>query len=211
MMQRLAVACCLLTLALAVSAAALEVEVGGLALVGPFANTNALLEQFEAEAGEALPELSFAGGCDLRLPLLRLSDRSRAGAGVRILGAGISKRDTNVAAMSIGAYAWGDYRFGPWNARADLGLCRGSFNFAAGRYVGLSGWGFGAAGEVVYWLPIGRFFAVGAAIGVQWLPIPQMADSGGRIYRGRGTPFVDFSGISFSIRVRRGEEGGDRG
>ncbi|MCX6094879.1 MAG: hypothetical protein NTY63_08690 [Candidatus Bipolaricaulota bacterium] len=200
MVRQWGIALCLM-MAVGIPVVAFEMEGGLSAFYAPFAYANGLLAAYEEEAGATIPDLGLGIGGDFRMPIASFSDRLRGGVGGRVLGARVSERETDAAASLVGGYAWCEYRLGSWRFQTDLGVYRGTFDFAEARYAGLGGWGLGVAGRAGYRVPLGKRLSLGVAAGLEWLPVWEMTDASGQTYRGRGTPFVDFSGVSVSIEL----------
>ena len=181
------------------SATQIEWDLVGFA--SPMANVNSLIDQFELFADLQLPEMHTGVGLTITAPLLSFLERGRAGVGIRGLATRMTSRDVSVRASLIGLCGMVDYRIGDWSLGIDLGAYRGGFSFLAARYVGLFGWGGGAVARVGYDYVLTSHITIDLDIALQWLPVYEMRDSDGQRYRGRGTPFLDFSGISASIGI----------
>lgn len=176
-------------------------EVGG-GLAGFFARMdylNTLIDLFETDNDLVLPEIHTGWGLKMDIPLFSFIESGWIGLGGRGLVARATTRDISIQDSLLGLYAWGNYRIGSWRLAVDVGGYRGGFSFPAARYVELVGWGGGITGSISYTAICVWGFSLGSTLSLQWLPIYEMHDGVGQRYRGRGTPFLDFSGVSVSI------------
>ena len=182
-----------------VTSSALGVEGGLVGFYSPMDHTNTLIDLLETDADLVLPEIHTGWGLKGGVPLFSFLANARMGLGGRGLAARAATRDVSIQASLLGFYGWADYRIGNWRFAVDIGGYRGGFSFPAARYVELVGWGGGIAGSVSYMIIAAWNFSLGSTLSMQWLPINEMHDGSGQRYRERGTPFLDFSGISVSI------------
>lgn len=177
----------------------IEVNLGILGGYGVFSNVNELVAIFENDNDLVLPDLHSVWGLKCDIPVLSPAESTRMGVGIMGLGARASSRDLVIASSLLGLNSWVDYQIGQLSAGIGIGACRGTFSFPEARLVDLSGWGVGIMGHVGHrGIEFGPF-SLGATLLLQWLPIQEMSDGGGQRYRGRGTAFLDFSGIAVSI------------
>ena len=183
----------------AVTSSALEVEGGLVGFYAPMDYTNALIDLFETDSDLVLPEIHAGWGLRGDVPLFSFLGNGRIGLGGRGLTARVGTRDISIQASLLGFYGWADYCIGNWRFAVDVGGYRGGFSFPAARYVELVGWGGGIAGSIGYLAISAWNFSLGATLSMQWLPINEMHNGSGQRYRERGTPFLDFSGVSVSI------------
>lgn len=183
----------------AVTSSALEMEGGLVGFYAPMDYTNTLIDLFETDTDLVLPEIHIGWGLRGDVPLFSFLENGRLGLGGRGLAARTGARDVSVQSSLLGLYGWADYRIGNWRFAVDVGGYRGGFSFPAARYVELVGWGGGIVGNISYRAISAWNFSLGSTLSMQWLPINEMQDGSGQRYRGRGTPFLDFSGISVSI------------
>lgn len=160
---------------------------------------NDLIEDFGDDGERGLSPLRTGAGCEISGSVLPIGGIGSLGLGGRVLFARVTSGDTTVATSMLGLFARTALTLGRWIAQIDAGVYRGTYSFPAVRAVDLSGWGAGLAGTVGYALPLSERFALAFDLGLRWLPIQEMRDPAGQKYRGRGTPFMDFSGISASI------------
>lgn len=163
------------------------------------AHINSLIEEFDVDAELGLAPLRTGAGVEVSGTILPIGEIGSLGVGGRGLLAREVSRDVSINASMIALFAQGTLALGRWRASVDAGVCHGMFSFPAARVVSLSGFGVGLVGRAGYRLPVSERFALAFDLGLQWLSIPEMKDAGGQRYRGRGTPFMDFSGISASI------------
>ncbi|MCK5827881.1 hypothetical protein KAH43_05080, partial [Candidatus Bipolaricaulota bacterium] len=189
------VICCVAT----VAGLGIEVNLGVIGGYGAFGHVNELVVAFEADNNLSIPELHTEWGLRCDIPVWSPTESARVGLGIMGLGARTSSRDLVISSSLIGLNGSVDYQIGQLIAGIDLGAYRGTFSFPAGRIDDLSGWGVGIMGRVGYkGFTVGPF-SLGATLSLQWLPIQEMTDASGQRYRGRGTAFLDFSGIAVSI------------
>jgi len=183
----------------AITGLGIEVTLGILGGYGAFGNVNELVATFEEDNGLTLPDLHSVWGLKCDVPLWSPAENARVGVGLMGLSAMASSRDLVIESALFGFNGWADYQLGQFSAGIDIGACRGSLSFPEARLVGLAGWGLGMTGRVSYkGIALGPF-TIGTTLSLHWLPIQEMQDDGGQKYRGRGTAFLDFSGIAVSI------------
>lgn len=191
----------LIAIVVVLAVSAYAVDLGG-GLVGFFASMvypNSLIDTFATDNVLTIPGLHVGWGMNMNVSLFSFMENIDMGLGIRYLNARTGARDVSVGASLAGMYAWGGYRIGRWQLAIDAGGYRGSFSFAAARYQNLVGWNGGVTGSVSYFAIATGTFSLGSAVSLQWLPIGEMHDTTGQRYRGRGAPFLDFSGVSVSI------------
>jgi hypothetical protein len=199
-MRRLVVlAVCVVLGGVATSASDVTVALFGFA--SSMEHVNTLIEEYEVGVDQDLGEMHTGAGAELGMGLVSFLRTGRIGWGGRGVLARLSTRDASIRSSLIGVYVKAEQSFGRWVAGADVGAYWGAFSFPQARFVGLTGWGPGVTGSVAYRLPLLSHIAFGADVRLQWLPIVEMKDAEGQRYRGRGTPFLDFSGVSASIEL----------
>jgi len=164
-------------------------------------HVNELIRSFGQDSQVEIEELRVGIGMNAAVDILSLGDMWSFAVGGKGLFARESSRDVTVSSSLIGLFARATFSLGRLQADLDLGAHRGALSFPDARLLGLSGWGAGLALRVGYGLPITDRLGVTASLGLQWLPVMEMRDGAGQKYRGRGTPFVDFSGIAGSIAL----------
>jgi len=182
---------------LAIGAA--SVELGAFTVV--MKHVNELVESFEQDAGTDIGRLSVGMGVEADIDVLSIGPATSVAVGGRALFSRQASRDIEVEASLLGLYARGRLAWGRLAVAVDVGGHRGAFSFAEARLVGLSGWGGGVGARVEYGLPVLDRFEVRASVGLRWLPVYEMKDVAGQKYRGRGTAFMDFSGIVASMAL----------
>jgi hypothetical protein len=163
------------------------------------AHINTLIEEFDPDTELDLSPLRTGAGIEVSGTVLPIGDIGSIGVGGRGLLVREVSRDVSINASMIALFAQGKVALGRWMASVDAGACYGMFSFPTARLVSLSGFGVGLVGRAGYRLPVSERFALTFDLGLQWLSVPEMKDAVGQRYRGRGTPFMDFSGISASI------------
>jgi hypothetical protein len=198
-MKRLAVIALIIGLAAPSLAIGADVHIGLSGHSVAMGHVNELIETFEVDAGVALSPLRVAAGIEATAPVFSLGRIGTLAAGARYLMARTASRDASAAASLLGLLVRAQFGFGNWTATLDVIGSRGTFSFAEARFVGLSGLGAGLGGSISYRLGLTDRLGITAGVAAQWMAFNEMRDSGGQKYRGRGTPFVDFSGISASI------------
>lgn len=187
--------------ALALPAVATDLTIGLRGFTVSMGHINGLIEEFEQDAELDLSPLLAGAGIEADVGIFAMGDRGSIGFGGRGLLVRETFRDVTITASLVGLFARAEFAFGKWMAHVDAGGHRGTYSFPAARIPGLSGWGAGLGGGVAYRLPLTERFALALDLGLAWLPVPEMSDADGQKYRGRGTPFMDFSGISASIKL----------
>jgi hypothetical protein len=188
-----------LLLGLSAGASGFSGEIVGLSVA--MGHVNELIDGYNADADVELATLRAGVGVEVAGDLAIVGSAITLGAGGRGLLARTTKRDVSLTASLVGLFARGAYAAGPWRASADVGAYFGSLSFPSARLVGLRGLGVGLAGRIGYVLPVTSALGFDIHVGLEWLPVQEMTDSAGQKYRGRGTPFMDFSGLSASIGV----------
>jgi len=176
----------------------IELEAGTVAM----ANVNALIDDFNEADVPELAHLNVGVGLGGAIPVYRFANFGILSVGARGTIARQSARDASIVATSLGLLARFDAAFGRWTGSGEFYAGRGQLDFAAERLAGLTGWGLGLGGSISYGFPVMKRLSATAAVGFRWHPISEMSDDSGQKYRGRGTPFVDFSGLSASIGMK---------
>ena len=191
----------LIAIVIVCATGAYAVDLGG-GPVGFFASmshVNSLIDTLATDNMITLPALHVGWGMNMDVSLFSFMENMNTGLGMRYLNARTGARDVSIGASLAGLYAWTGYRMGAFHFAVDIGGYRGTFSFTAARYQNLVGWQAGATGSINYVAIATGHFSLGAAVSLQWLPIDEMHNDTGQKYRGRGAPFLDFSGISVSI------------
>jgi len=180
----------------------------GLSLSGDFQAALVSMEHINGVIGDLveatdvdLQPLSVGFGFGAAVSLLELARIGTLSVGLEGLVARQVDRDASVEASSLGAFTRAELARGRFRFAIDLLLARGSLDFASARLAHLAGWSLGARACVGYTLPITKALLVGVRLGYRMSPFHEMVDRSGQTYRGRGTPFMDFSGVSASIGV----------
>jgi len=189
--------CGVLVFALPALSTDLAVSLSGFSVSMEHLNT--LIEEFDPDTELGLSPLRTGASAEVSGTLLSLGDIGSIGLGGRGLLVREVSRDVSINASMIVLFAQGEVALGRWVAIIDAGACYGVFSFPAARLASLSGFGIGLVGRAGYRLPVSERFGLTFDLGLQWLSVPEMKDATGQRYRGRGTPFMDFSGISASI------------
>jgi len=162
---------------------------------------NSLIDSFDNETGTGLGPMRAGVGVTLGMPIIAYGDFATLSVGAEGLMARRSSSQTTAIASCIGVLAEVSMAFGPFRASADALICRGSFDFPGERLVGLSASGVGVRGSLGYTLQTAGRLVAELSLGYRHLPFTEMMDGAGHTYRGRGTPFMDFSGITASIGI----------
>jgi len=160
-----------------------------------------LLDEASVAAGVDLAPLNVSygvrvqGGLDLEGPLPQVYGAAFGTA------ASAQTRDVAASLGLLGVGFGAEFSRAPWAAY--LGLCvgRASFDLPAVRLMGLTGWAMGVELGGGYAIGLGPHLGASFRIGGQWLPVQEMTDAAGQTYRGRGMPFVDFTGLVASIGI----------
>lgn len=189
----------LLLLGLSLGASALSAELLGFSVA--MGHINELVDGFNLDSEVELGALRAGAGIELAGDVATIGSAVSLGVGGRGLLSRVSERDVAATALLFGVFGRGTYALGRWFASGDLGAYLGSFSFPSARLTGLRGVGLGLGGRIGYALPFTDRLGLDIQLGLEWMPIQQMTDAAGQKYRGRGTPFMDFSGLSVSIGV----------
>ena len=197
-MSRLILCACCILLALSASARAVGVE--GDLLVSAIAmnHVNRLIAQFDESTSSGLGELNLAWGGEIWASFPELLGVVPH-LGVRGLIAATQEDRAFVHSSLIGLCAGGLVSLGSWDLLAHVGAYRAVFSFPSARYKDLTGWGIGLTGKVGYAVRLTSRLSLSIRLTADWLPVTKMADGLGRTYKGRGDPFLDFSGVGASI------------
>jgi len=185
----------------AVGAAALPVRIECTLSYAGFGHVNGLIEEFAELNGSELSTLHVALGGGVSVGSITVLGPGSIVAGLRGGFAARSWREAEVSASVLGVCAGYEYVTGRFAGILDVGIYRGSFDFSEARYVRLAGWGPGIRVAADYKVLSRESLDLYIAASVQWLPVQAMSDPSGQTFRGRGTPFLDFSGISLSMGV----------
>lgn len=164
-------------------------------------NTNSLLAELGAQADLEIPPLNVGYGLRLRAgfdldgPIPAVYGTlwgEKATTGVR---------DISATVGFLGAGAGGSVKFRDW--LVSTGLCVGaaSMDIPSLRMADLSGLGFGLELSAAYAFRITSGWSATFCLGGRWLSVQEMTDAVGQKYRGRGMPFVDFTGLVASIGI----------
>jgi hypothetical protein len=116
-------------------------------------------------------------------------------------GTSAQEREVGARVSILGVGLGAEVRRDRWLMYAGLCGGRAAFSLPALDLVDLVGWGAG--------LELGGGFALAVSpklsfvfrLGGQLLPVQEMKDARGQTYRGRGVPFVDYTGLAASIGV----------
>lgn len=164
-------------------------------------HVNGLIDAYGQDTGTDVESLRVGIGVEADVEVMSFGASTAVSVGGRSLFVRESSRDITVSASLIGLYARAAVTLKRWAFAADLGGHRGAFSFPSARLVGLAGWGGGIGASVGYGIPVTDRIGLRLALGLRWLPVYEMEDGAGQKYRGRGTPFVDFSGIAVSMAL----------
>jgi len=181
------------------------VSVGGslLAIASSMSYVNEIIGTYEDSAGVEVGSLHTGLGACIDVGLVDVIGAIDGVLAIRSGSVSIhdETREENVEieAGFLGVAVGASTEWGPVEVTADAGIYRGTFEFAAVRYVGLTGWAPGASIGVQYTLALSRQLSAGVGAQLQWVAFYQMKDSSGQTFRARGTPFVDFTGLCVSI------------
>jgi hypothetical protein len=203
-MRKLIVVALALSVGLGLSTLAVDLTIGLGGFSVSMEHINGLIEGFEQDAELGLSPLRTGAGVEANAALLPIGGSGALGFGGRGLFVREASRGVSITASMFGLFAQGGVSLGRWLATADVGAYYGTYSFPASRVVDLGGWGIGLAGRLGYALPVSERLAIVLDLGLRWLPIQEMKDPSGQRFRGRGTPFMDFSGISASIGLAWG-------
>lgn len=165
-------------------------------------HVNGLINDFADEYGADLSEMHVGVGGGLEIGAMRVLGAGEVTFGGRGLVSQQTGRDASVSASLLGLCLGLGYDTGRLRASVDVGAYRGALTFSEARYVDLVGWGPGVAAQGEVRILSRERLSATAGLSVRWLPIYEMEDSSGQTFRGRGTPFLDFSGISVSIGLQ---------
>jgi len=191
-------ACTLASFAVGAFSLNVELGIGGAAMT----YVNGLIGEHEALTHEGLRDLGPALTGRIGAVLNPITSGIRPEIGLELATTSVRARDTTVNAAIVGGYAGLAYSIGGGHVSAAIDGYRGSFSFPAARYVDLAGWGVGVHGGVGYGIQLaGERLVLRLSLVAQWMPVWNLSDTEGLEYRGRGQPFLDFSGIGVSLGV----------
>lgn len=117
------------------------------------------------------------------------------------VGATVKEREFSANASLIAVALGAETSFSHWTVYAGLCGGRASFDLPAAGLVDLAGWGAGVEIGAGLVFVVSPHLGVAFRLGGQWLPVPEMSDARGQEYRGRGMPFVDYTGLVASIGI----------
>jgi hypothetical protein len=190
----------LLVIAPAVATAAVGLEAGIDLAYTTMANVNSLVIE-APEGGSVSPDLHLGIGGHIAAVFDLSGPIPVVFAQLHALSVSSTELDADAAASLIGLACGLGMHFGKIDASVAASFHHGGFDFPAARQMGLSGWGFGLMAGAVDSASVTPRLEASFRLQGQWLPVSEMLDESGHTYRGRGMPYLDFSGVSASISL----------
>jgi hypothetical protein len=164
-------------------------------------NPNEILTRLGSDLGIDVPGLNMGFGGRLQLGFDPQGPLAPVYIAISGFGLSAGTRDVSASAGLIGFIFGAKLDVAHWQFSGGFGAQRGTFELPAERLVGLAGWGACLEAGAGYELPLGPKLSATLTLRGQWAPIHEMADRTGQKYRGRGMPFVDFTGLSASMGI----------
>lgn len=164
-------------------------------------NPNEILAQLGSDLGIDVPGLHTGFGGRLQLGFDPQGLLAPVYVAISGLAMSAGTRDVSASAGLV------EFCFGVkldaarWQFSGGFGVQRGTFELPAGRMVGLAGWGACLEAGGRYEFALAPKLSATLTLRGQWAAIHEMEDRTGQKYRGRGMPFVDFTGMSISMGI----------
>jgi hypothetical protein len=164
-------------------------------------NPNEILTRLGSDLGIDVPGLNVGFGGRLQLGFDPQGPLAPVYFGISGLAMSAGTRDVSASAGLLGLCLGAKLDLAHWQFSGGFGVQRGTFELPAERMIGLEGWGACLEAGARYGFPLGPKLSATLTLRGQWAPIYEMEDRTGQRYRGRGMPFVDFTGLSASIGI----------
>lgn len=164
-------------------------------------NPNEILTRLGSDLGIDVPGLHTGFGGRLQLGFDPRGPLAPVYVAISGLAMSVGVRDVAASAGFLGFCLGAKLDVARWQFWGGFGVQHGAFELPAERMVGLGGWGACLEAGAGYDLPLGPNLSVTLTLRGQWAPVYEMEDRAGQKYRGRGVPFVDFTGMSASMGI----------
>lgn len=164
-------------------------------------NPNEILTRLGSDLGIDVPGLNMGFGGRLQLGFDPQGPLAPVYVAISGLAMSAGARDVSASASLLGFCFGVKLDVTRWQFSGGFGVQRGTFVVPAERMVGLEGWGACLEAGGRYEFAVAPKLSATLTLRGQWAPIYEMENRAGQKYRGRGMPFVDFTGISASMGI----------
>jgi len=164
-------------------------------------NPNEILTRLGSDLGIDVPGLNMGFGGRLQLGFDPQGPLAPVYVAISGLAMSAGTRDVSASAGLVGFCLGAKLDVARWQVSGGFGVQRGTFELPAERLVGLEGWGACLEAGARYEFAVAPKLSATLTLRGQWAPIYEMEDRTGQKYRGRGMPYVDFTGMSASMGI----------
>jgi hypothetical protein len=164
-------------------------------------NPNEILTRLGSDLGIDVPGLNMGFGGRLQLGFDPQGPLAPVYVAISGLSMSAGTRDVSASAGLVGFFFGAKLDVARWQFSGGFGVQRGTFELPAERLLGVAGWGACLEAGARYEFAVAPKLSATLTLRGQWAPIYEMEDGAGQKYRGRGMPFVDFTGMSASMGI----------